>query len=410
MQTRHIVSGALVATLLSLVGTGCRGGSAAPQDRPVNGAAVIPMARPMPPLLDGEAPPDQAPPPEAPVVEARFVWPVNAWVAATYVYETGEVHTGSADLAVPHYTPVGAARAGTVLRAELTSVGGWLVELDHGGGYTTIYSHLAEAPYVAVGDTVQTNEVVGVSGRTGRALRNGAHLHFGIYRDGDRLVVPAIDFGDWVKRGDPIPGDYEVAPAPPGDSTFPVEVVVPSATVRAGADASSKELGALTQGSVATVLGSTHGHYRIEAAGQQGWLAQSAAAPAGSPVFGLKVLADTTVREAPDAGASSLGSLAAGELVTAFEESGGWFRVLYGLPTRYGWVAAESVTRTPEFEARLRARQTAVHAGAGLEFPVVGTLVMFDSFVVVEVVDEWFRIQYEGGEGWIPGSLTQGRL
>lgn len=359
------------------------------------------------PDAESPPPPDAAPP----AVEAAFVWPVNGWVVATHHYQTGEVHTGSADLAVPYHSPVGAARAGTVVRSELTSIGGWLIELDHGDGYTTLYSHLAEAPYFDVGETVETNQVIGISGRTGRALRNGAHLHLAIRRDGQRLEVPGLDFGDWVQRGDAVPGDYAVAPLPAGDSTFLVEVTVPTATLRTAPDPSAPAAGAVHDGAFAEVLGSDHGWLRVDAAGLVGWLAQSAAVPAGSTAVGLEVTASSAaVREAPSSTASSMGSFGDGDLVTAFEQSGGWYRVLYGLPTEYGWVAGGSVVATAKFNARLRTTEAHVRAGPGAEYGILGTLAMFDQFVVLENVEGWYRIAYDGGDGWVPGWLTQGRL
>ena len=96
---------------------------------------------------------------------------------------TGEVsyHSGT-DIAVPEGTPILAAADGTVTIANaLDSWGGsygYHVELDHGGGLTTLYAHCSSI-CVTAGQQVKAGEVIAYVGHTGRAT--GPHLHFEIH-------------------------------------------------------------------------------------------------------------------------------------------------------------------------------------------------------------------------------------
>lgn len=72
-------------------------------------------------------------------------------------------------------TPVRAAGAGQVLRAEVAGGYGNLVELDHGNGITTRYGHLS-AFDVKAGQLVAAGQVIGRVGSTGRST--GPHLHY----------------------------------------------------------------------------------------------------------------------------------------------------------------------------------------------------------------------------------------
>ena len=93
---------------------------------------------------------------------------------------TGETsyHSGT-DIAVPEGTPILAAADGTVTIANaLDSWGGsygYHVELDHGGGLTTLYAHCSSI-CVTAGQQVAAGQVIAYVGHTGRAT--GPHLHF----------------------------------------------------------------------------------------------------------------------------------------------------------------------------------------------------------------------------------------
>jgi murein DD-endopeptidase MepM/ murein hydrolase activator NlpD len=85
-------------------------------------------------------------------------------------------HTGL-DFRAGTGDPVRAANAGVVRLAEELFYSGNAVVVDHGAGVFTSYSHLSRIS-VAVGQTVEKGQVVGLAGATGRAT--GPHLHWGV--------------------------------------------------------------------------------------------------------------------------------------------------------------------------------------------------------------------------------------
>ena len=104
---------------------------------------------------------------------------------------TGEVssHTGT-DIACAEGTPILAAADGTVTVANgLDSWGGsygYYIQIDHGGGMETLYAHCSSI-CVTTGQQVQSGEVIGYVGHTGRAT--GSHLHLEMRVDGNRADV-----------------------------------------------------------------------------------------------------------------------------------------------------------------------------------------------------------------------------
>lgn len=80
------------------------------------------------------------------------------------------------DLAADRDTPIYAADTGVVVFAGWHRVGyGNLIIIDHGGGWTTYYGHLAKR-FVGCGDQVEQGQLIGLMGATGNA--SGIHLHF----------------------------------------------------------------------------------------------------------------------------------------------------------------------------------------------------------------------------------------
>ncbi|HUX80994.1 MAG TPA: peptidoglycan DD-metalloendopeptidase family protein [Candidatus Paceibacterota bacterium] len=110
---------------------------------------------------------------------------------------SGHGHDGI-DIAAPIGTPVAAALSGTVLATGDTdlvhdyrgrqcySFGKWVMLL-HGNGINTMYAHLSEID-VTKGQSMQTGQVLGLSGMTGYAT--GPHLHFGVYAtEGTKIMT-----------------------------------------------------------------------------------------------------------------------------------------------------------------------------------------------------------------------------
>ncbi|MFI6093982.1 FG-GAP-like repeat-containing protein [Lentzea sp. NPDC051213] len=87
--------------------------------------------------------------------------------------------------------PVLAAAAGTVvLEGGESSAYGNYLEIDHGGGYSTLYAHL-DKKSVHDGDTVRQGEVIGTVGNTdGNTSGLSAHLHFEYRNRGGGQAYP----------------------------------------------------------------------------------------------------------------------------------------------------------------------------------------------------------------------------
>jgi murein DD-endopeptidase MepM/ murein hydrolase activator NlpD len=93
---------------------------------------------------------------------------------------TQKIHTGI-DLAAPEGTQVLAIKDGVVKSAGPRGGYGNAVEIDHGGGVSTVYAH-ASALAVRAGETVHEGQPIAAVGHTGRAT--GPHLHFEVRVDG----------------------------------------------------------------------------------------------------------------------------------------------------------------------------------------------------------------------------------
>lgn len=96
---------------------------------------------------------------------------------------TKSFHTGM-DLAASQGAPILAVQGGTVRSAGPRGAYGNAVEIDHGGGVTSLYAH-ASTLSVKAGDVVQPGEQVGEVGATGRAT--GPHLHFEVRVEGKAI-------------------------------------------------------------------------------------------------------------------------------------------------------------------------------------------------------------------------------
>lgn len=77
-----------------------------------------------------------------------------------------------------------------------------------------VYYHLRDKSTLVAGDVVQTGQVIGTMGKTGKAA--GKHLHFGIKKD-----------GQWIDPAPYLEADYPVAKEPAKkDITFTLELRV----------------------------------------------------------------------------------------------------------------------------------------------------------------------------------------
>ncbi|MGD8202171.1 peptidoglycan DD-metalloendopeptidase family protein [Ornithinimicrobium sp. W1679] len=117
-------------------------------------------------------------------------------------------HTGVDLVSRPSPSPVLAAAAGQVFAVQYDARAGNVVGIDHGGGISTHYAHLAGTPDVRVGEDVVAGQQVGLEGSTGASI--GAHLHFEVHVDGE--PVDPVPF--MAQRGAALTG-VALAPSPP---------------------------------------------------------------------------------------------------------------------------------------------------------------------------------------------------
>jgi len=92
-------------------------------------------------------------------------------------------HTGI-DISAAKGTPVYATADGVVSRKNAGSGYGTVVIIDHGYSYQTLYAHLSKKN-VKPGEKVVRGQVIGFVGNTGLSL--GAHLHYEVIKDGQRV-------------------------------------------------------------------------------------------------------------------------------------------------------------------------------------------------------------------------------
>jgi len=113
---------------------------------------------------------------------APHAWPVDGEIDVTsgfgYRVLNGvrEFHEGI-DIGVWYGTPVKATKDGTVTRSGWLAGYGWVVEIEHEMGFSTLYAHNSRL-LLKVGDEIKAGEVIANSGSTGNST--GPHVHYEI--------------------------------------------------------------------------------------------------------------------------------------------------------------------------------------------------------------------------------------
>lgn len=117
----------------------------------------------------------------------NFTWPAINHYLSGYDFSPDANHYGI-DLAGTASEPITAADNGVVVYAGLNDLGyGEMVVIDHGGGWQSLYAHLASV-MVTCGQEVYRGDQIGTMGSTG--LADGVHLHFEMRSDEFGRVNP----------------------------------------------------------------------------------------------------------------------------------------------------------------------------------------------------------------------------
>ena len=125
----------------------------------------------------------EVPPPDVYVLPLREYTVTSTFGLRKLEAESGaRQHTGI-DLAAPCGVKYYAVANGVVTRAGSYGGYGYAIEIDHGGGITSLYGH-SSALLVKVGDKVVAGQPIGKVGDTGYSF--GPHLHFEIHINGQR--------------------------------------------------------------------------------------------------------------------------------------------------------------------------------------------------------------------------------
>ena len=127
------------------------------------------------------------------IPDVDFVWPVSGRISSIFGLrrffneQERSPHNGL-DIAAIEGTPVKAAAKGTVIDAGEFFFSGNMIYIDHGQGIISLYAHLSRID-VKSGDAVNTGDIIGAVGQTGRVT--GAHLHFAVFAN--RTLIDPIN-------------------------------------------------------------------------------------------------------------------------------------------------------------------------------------------------------------------------
>lgn len=106
-----------------------------------------------------------------------FISPVTGYtLTSRFGSRWGSTHYGI-DMALPTGSKIRASDGGTVTFAGYQGSFGYIVKIDHGGGYETYYAHCSKL-HVSAGDKVYQGQHIANVGSTGYST--GPHVHFEI--------------------------------------------------------------------------------------------------------------------------------------------------------------------------------------------------------------------------------------
>nr|WP_232331079.1 peptidoglycan DD-metalloendopeptidase family protein [Thermoactinomyces sp. CICC 10521] len=126
----------------------------------------------------------------------QLAWPVSGGrITSTFgtrfdpVKKVVQLHKGI-DIGAPLGTPILASDGGVVIESRVSSGYGWIIVIDHGNGWQTLYAHMyPEHVKVQVGQKVGKGQVIAEVGSNGWST--GPHLHFEVHKNG-QLIDPQL--------------------------------------------------------------------------------------------------------------------------------------------------------------------------------------------------------------------------
>lgn len=123
------------------------------------------------------------------VGNGTFIWPAPQRFISGYDYSPATNHYGI-DIGGYLGDPLYASDNGVVVYSGWNDYGyGYMVVIDHGGGWQTLYAHMSEI-YYGCGASVFQGDVIGLMGSTGNST--GPHLHFEMRHDTYGRVDPKL--------------------------------------------------------------------------------------------------------------------------------------------------------------------------------------------------------------------------
>ena len=100
-------------------------------------------------------------------------------------------HSG-VDFSIRQGTPIHCTADGVVSHSGWTEGTGYVVVLEHGCGFTTVYAH-NQKNTVKLGQRVKRGSIIGYAGSTGKAT--GPHVHYEVWKNGK-----AVDAQPYLQR------------------------------------------------------------------------------------------------------------------------------------------------------------------------------------------------------------------
>lgn len=124
--------------------------------------------------------------------EVSFDKPLKEGVITSrYGWRSSGYHYGL-DIAAPTGTKIYASESGVITYAAWSGNYGYLIKIQHAGGYETYYAHCSKI-IAKVGDEVSKGDLIGLVGSTGRS--SGPHVHLEVRYDGKTLDPEVFVYG-----------------------------------------------------------------------------------------------------------------------------------------------------------------------------------------------------------------------